>query len=680
MRSSLIIISFFLLLSLHGVAQPTERIDSLLKVLEVVEEDTAKVDLYNKIAWSYRNSDLKQVEKYAKKALLLGLKIDYKEGLISTYFNTGNMYYINGDYPNTLENYIKAAEILEKTTNKKGIANAWMGIGNVHAAQGNNEEALTYQHKALTLREEIGDSLDIAGSYNNIGMIYMEMEEYDDALDYMVKSMKIKEGLGKKGSLSSSYGNIGGIYMALDELEKALEYQMKALEIRQELGNKKGMCISFNDIGNIHRGLGNIDLALHNLNKALSLGREVSYSKGIATALESLSEVYEEQGNHAQSLEKYKEYTAFKDSLYTLKKVAEIAKIEEQYEGEKKDREIEVLNEKKRMLEENAQKDKMIKTLLVSAFLIVIIAALFLYRSIVEKRKAYKTISFQKQIVDETNEELNQINEELSAQRDEIEEQNNLINYKNQQLLESIQYAQRIQRAILENEYELDQTKLEYFKIFKPKDIVSGDFYWSKLIGDYFYLAVVDCTGHGVPGAFMSMLGVAFLNEIASAGILSTNDILDSLREKVIAVLKQRGSQFSSSDGMDMSLVRLDLQTGEMQYSGAMNPIYLCREGEIEEIKADRRGIGFSRDMKPYNLNTLQLNKGEQVFLFSDGYADQFGGAKDKKIGYKNFRKWLVESSSLETGKQQEYLTEKFTSWKSHQDQVDDVTLIGIRR
>lgn len=222
---------------------------------------------------------------------------------------------------------------------------------------------------------------------------------------------------------------------------------------------------------------------------------------------------------------------------------------------------------------------------------------------------------------------------------------------------------------------------LEYFKVFLPREVVSGDFYWSKLVGSYFYLSVVDCTGHGVPGAFMSMLGVAFLNEISNVENLpSTNSILDSLRDKVIKVLNQSGAQQSNTDGMDMAIIRLDLETLKMQYSGAMNSIYIVRndEGAIEEVKADRMPICFSSRMNPFNVENLELKKDDRVFIFSDGFADQFGGDFNKKYGYKQFRKSLLTSSNLSMKDQGDFMQEELKNWMSDQSQVDDVTLIGF--
>jgi serine phosphatase RsbU (regulator of sigma subunit) len=218
--------------------------------------------------------------------------------------------------------------------------------------------------------------------------------------------------------------------------------------------------------------------------------------------------------------------------------------------------------------------------------------------------------------------------------------------------------------------------------MFRPKDIVSGDFYWGVEKKDYWYVAVADCTGHGVPGAFMTMLGISFLNEIISKEeIYTPANMLDILRDKIMNELGHAGKSGMTKDGMDISLLRINLKSGEVLWAGANNPLWILRKEseQIEEIKPDKQPVGFVDDPKPFTNHYTHIVKDDSLFIFSDGYPDQFGGEKGKKFKYSNFKDMLVSIRALSLSGQKEYLQNHFDSWKGDQEQVDDVCVIGIR-
>ncbi len=277
------------------------------------------------------------------------------------------------------------------------------------------------------------------------------------------------------------------------------------------------------------------------------------------------------------------------------------------------------------------------------------------------------------------NGEIMQRNEEITAQRDEIFEQKQKIEKYSQNITASIKYAQRIQQAALPEISEINKVFDEYFIFFKPRDIVSGDFYWIKKVDGKIIFTAADCTGHGVPGAFMSMLGISILNEItAERKDLSAAGILNLLRERIKEYLKQTGKEDEAKDGMDIALCILEPRTRELQFAGANNPLYIVNKNGLSEIKPDRQPIGIYLKEHDFKNNIVEVKEGDKLYLFSDGFADQFGGTEGKKYMSKRFKKLLVTIYNESVSKQKSLLEEELINWKGEYSQVDDILILGV--
>jgi serine phosphatase RsbU (regulator of sigma subunit) len=286
--------------------------------------------------------------------------------------------------------------------------------------------------------------------------------------------------------------------------------------------------------------------------------------------------------------------------------------------------------------------------------------------------------------------------EEIIVQRDELVRTKSEIEIKNINITDSINYARNIQTALLPRHELLDEILPDHFILLKPRDIVSGDFYWFTYIENLSVIAAVDCTGHGVPGAFMSMLGSAFLNEIVNKEYMThPGVILRRLRKEVIRSLHQNGEAGESKDGMDLSICVIDKEKMKLQFAGANNPLYLVRNKDADapgdfnryesekailyEIKGDRMPVSAGYTMNNYTMHEFDFLKGDMIYLFSDGYADQFGGPQGKKFGYRNFKMLLLENSGTHLDDQMRILENSFNEWKGSQNQVDDMLVVGIR-
>lgn len=273
---------------------------------------------------------------------------------------------------------------------------------------------------------------------------------------------------------------------------------------------------------------------------------------------------------------------------------------------------------------------------------------------------------------------------ELEQSKVEIEQQKDILEEKNREITDSINYAKTIQQALLPSEQAFHEVFREGFVLFKPKDIVSGDFYWIHREGDRVFYVTGDCTGHGVPGGFMTMLGLSFLEDIISAqGIHKPGAVLDLLRERIMATLNQSGKEGESKDGMDVTVCCLDTAKNELIFASANNNVYIVRKtesgSELLEFKADRQPCGYSPVSKPFTTHTIALQPGDCIYTFTDGYADQFGGSKGKKFRYNQLTGILTENARLPFAQQKEILSTTFAEWRGTLEQVDDVLVIGVR-
>ncbi len=266
----------------------------------------------------------------------------------------------------------------------------------------------------------------------------------------------------------------------------------------------------------------------------------------------------------------------------------------------------------------------------------------------------------------------------IHKEKERIEKLRQEIEKQHQEVTNSIRYAQRIQTALMPAKELLKEYLPKHFVMWKPRDIVSGDFFWTKKIDNLIYIVAADCTGHGVPGALMSMLGMAFLNEIISDDKLPAGQVLDTLRVHIKKSLSQTGAYKEQKDGMDLALCVLNTETDKMQYAGANNHLYLIRHNELVRYKADSMPIGIYRREKPFTNNEIQLQKGDRFYIFSDGFQDQFGGKQEQKFKSKQFKELLLTIHAKPMAQQLELADKAFHDWKGKIDQIDDVLLIGV--
>lgn len=269
---------------------------------------------------------------------------------------------------------------------------------------------------------------------------------------------------------------------------------------------------------------------------------------------------------------------------------------------------------------------------------------------------------------------------QLAKSKDAIQEQKNTLEEKNKEITDSINYAKSIQKALIPSEEKFNSHFKDSFVLLKPKDIVSGDFYWIYETDNIVFYATADCTGHGVPGGFMTMLGLSFLNDIIEVkNIRNPAEVLNLLRDKIVTALKQSGNIGENKDGMDICLCCINKQTKELTYAAAHNDLYIIRNNDLHEYKADKQPCGFYHENKSFTAHTIQLEEGDCIYTFTDGFADQFGGYNGKKFRYKQFEELLLKNASLPFGEQKHILKTTIDTWRGALEQVDDILVIGVK-
>ena len=319
-----------------------------------------------------------------------------------------------------------------------------------------------------------------------------------------------------------------------------------------------------------------------------------------------------------------------------------------------------------------------------------------------------KEIEEKNLVLEQKNEEIEAQRDEIEAQRDELEAQRDLlyeqkeaIEQNNTEIMKSIEYAKRIQSSTLPDLEMLREVVSDYFLLFRPRDIVSGDFYWMARVEGATVLVVADCTGHGVPGAFMSVMGMSLLKEIVQKEYLThPGVVLRRMRKEIIRSLGQKGISGEQRDGMDVSLIEINHTENRIKYAGAYNSLYLVRKSNLKapgipditvmkeeqgngftlyEIPADRMPVAFYDRMDKFTMHEITIEEGDQLYMYTDGYADQFGGERGKKFKYTPFKKLILDNAGLQMEEQNEVLARTLDEWKGSYDQIDDICMIGLR-
>lgn len=641
-------------------------------------------------------------------------------------------YYRDGDLSRALDYSTKALALAQKSRDPHSL----MRAGDIHSTNlkmsGRYDEADTLYRKALSIAQKENDSLFTALIYAHLGSLYQARQQNQMAVLYLLKAIQIDEKLpNSENRVAASLNNLGNIYYLDKNLAKALLFYNRALAINDSMHFTKWQAINHLNIGNCYVDLHEPEKAVANYREGVAFGKKAKVNWVIAAAYQGMGQalcelnrfkeaeavldsgmyfavkgkntelvmyvhgtradallgekrfaeaekewkiahdsaqfyhftlleadmmelggkLFSQTGDHARAASLYKAYIDSGDSLHIEQNERMYADFEARLKQEKLDQQLELERKRKAEIREEALERSRITAYFLSVIVLLsVIAGLIAFRGYRQKKKSHEAISRQKEIIEE----------------------------KNKDITDSITYARRLQNAILPPEKFWKENLPDSFILYKPKDIVAGDFYWMERVGDKVLFAAADCTGHGVPGAMVSVVCSNALNRaVKESGLTDPGEILGKVRELVIATFEK--SESAVADGMDISLCCFDKKTMQLTWAGAYNPLWLVQQDTIKTFTPDKQPIGKTEQPSPFTTHSVTLAPGDLLYLFSDGYADQFGGTKGKKFKYKPLQELLLSIREEPMARQKEKLDEAFESWRGNLEQVDDVCIVGVR-
>lgn len=718
--------------------QGKARIDSLeVSLAKQAVNDTNMVNTLCDLSYTYYAVNPEAGIKAGKQALEIATKLNFKPGIAKAYRYIGANYHGTSDYTLALKFYQKAFELEKALGNKKGMGSIYVNLGLVYTNQSSYSISLEYYFKALKLFEEIDFQKGIAHCYGNIVLVYMETENYDKAEEFALKALALDKELQNASGEARHLGNLGLIYTYKLNFKKAHDYYNLALKSYQSHEDTRGVANVYGNIGACFAKQKKYEKAIEYINQSLTLYQELASTKDVATNLINLGDIYLEQhsvtGNaqllrqaldlqqkarlmgiqigdkmierdaekmiykiykttkdEKMALMHYEIYTSLRDSINGQENKKDIFRKELQFQYEKKATADSIKNASENELQKlqiEAQKSKLDAQAVKQYALIFGLILMISFALIIAQR--LRLTNRQKAIIEQQK-------NAVEVQRFNVIAQKKIVDEKNREILDSIVYAKRLQEAILPSNKLLTKYLPNSYVFYQPKDIVAGDFYWMEIFSkadeiepikmpegyqgapeDYILFAVADCTGHGVPGAMVSIFCSNALNRsVKEFGLIDPGKILDKVRYLVIETFEK--SEMEVKDGMDISLCSFNFKTNELYWAGANNPLWLVRNNQMIQYKPDKQPIGKYDNPKPFNTERIQLEKGDKFYIFTDGLADQFGGEKGKKLKTGKMRELIMSQQSNSMQMQYSIMANVFEMWKGDLEQVDDICVIGV--
>jgi serine phosphatase RsbU (regulator of sigma subunit) len=624
---------------------------------------------YRKTLQTIQRTSLDTASVYIDSMSRLAAKINSSFYKALALRETGRLYQKKEDSEKAISYFLQALKIFDpnKITHESVSTYMFLGVEYYSIAEmKNNKEYAKKAMEYFELCEQLATKAHLedilSRCYNNFGALNFHiLKDYKKALECFEKSLAVKEKLNMTADFAASYSNIGNsLCMMAREAgnnkslyNKAIENYNKAEKLNIEKGDSANLLNTYINLGSAHMSIYDLPPAFEYLKKLEFMCTRIPSITMRLAVLNYGSDYYLLKKDHARSLDYFKRMISLKDSVQSQESVENINKLQVEYGTFKKDKEIELLTKNKQInalelakRESDINKQRM---LIISALLVLVVLIVFLF------------------YIYRANKEKQRINLKLEEQHKDI--------------TDSINYAKLIQQAIFPEKELKYRLFPDAFVLLMPKDVVSGDFYWFGEQNGKRIIAAVDCTGHGVPGAFMSMIGNAFLNEIIHEKKITTPSvILNELRAHVIHALKQEGRSMENKDGMDIAICVFDKDFKSVEFAGANNPLWLIRGDEVQQLNADKQPIGLSgKELKDFTNHKIDLEKNDLLYIFTDGYADQFGGAKGKKFKYKPLQELLKANKHKPMLEVETILVDTFNSWKGNLHQVDDVCIVGIR-
>ncbi|MBL7917077.1 MAG: SpoIIE family protein phosphatase, partial [Bacteroidia bacterium] len=622
--------------------------DSIFVKINALTNSKDKVDLFYKTLTKSDFDKLKSEELIVKFEKLVSAFSEMKDKTYAVLIK-GDFYHSKNDDKSAFKYYYEALAQYEKANNSQGRCHVHHKIGMAIREAKNPEKALSHLYESLALAVNNNDKELFGDNHSAIGICFKDLKKFDSSIFHHEIALKTRLEIGNQKDIGNTYNDIGLAYKADKKMEKSLEYILKSLSIREKLNDKRGISGACINIGNTLKRLKRHKEAKEYFDRGIQIARENKYMTFFFNGIGGRAENALMMKDYKTSAEDFLRYNEGQDSMYNVNLKTQLNELEVNYQSEKKDAALLLQGEQIKAKTEQNAKQKALTLASTIALLMALVAVIFIYRSYKQnKRNA----------------------QELAAINQVIEE-------KNREITDSINYAKLIQESLLASKEMLDKNLESYFVLYKPKDIVSGDFYWAAESNNGFLIACVDCTGHGVPGAFMSLIGKENLDKAVSK-TNNPGEILSELNKSVKRSLNQNENT-KSRDGMDAAVLRIEKNNNgnaTVYYAGANRPLYLLKKetSAIEEIKATKNAVGgFTVSEQVFTEHKINVTKGDTLVITTDGYADQFGSDNNKKLTTKRFKDLLNTIKSNSPTEQKNKLETFFNDWKGKNEQLDDL-------
>ncbi len=696
--------------------------DSLKNVVKTAKGESY-IDALNSYADCFLWSDIQKFDSLSTLALNAAKKLNYTEGVaaatenkglaislslnnpkkamgyfqlaIQLYENLGDSMAVGkllGDLANcqarlgqngaALKNLIRGSRIFEANDFTRGISVYSNNIANILTNSNDLAEATVYYHKALGLIDTLTDRKNYSIQLGNLLMSGILMQNKDSIDVYLPRTLRIQKELGLDKEIAGTYGNMQSYYQDIKRIENPL-FAVRSAYLDSELyyaaRSKDELTLM---LANLHKGLllndrGAGKQSYVYLKRATEMGKAMlDVGEELMEGYLIRSELSAKSGRYNDAYTELLQAYAWRDTVFARQLESSLLEVKTKFKVDQTLKELELVKKDKALADaelkqaqaENEKKqaiaaNKQVVIYAVSVGLgLALLLAFIGYRAYLNKRKANEIITAQKA--------------EVEAQQHQIEVQKMSVEQKNQEMIDSINYAGRIQQANLPSQQLLDDYFTNAFVLYKPKDIVSGDFYWMHKSNEKRYFAVADCTGYGVPGAIVSVICGNSLTAAAEQ-LEGENpaEILDETQKRVVAELSKNDDALK--DGMDIGLCAINGY--ELSFAGAKRPLWICREHEIIEVFGDQQSLGLQNKVTPFNNHTVDLKPGDVVYLFSNGFIDQFGGEDGKKLKVANLKRLVIAMHTFESFKQKNMINKAFEDWKGNMEQLDDICMMGVK-
>lgn len=613
-------------------------------------------------------------------------------GLAKTINLLGGIYWNLGKLELASEKLYQALKIREKLGDSLGVAHAYNNIGLIYDTQKKQNEALEMYYKALSIYQKLNNSLGIGRACNNIAIILKDQKKYTESLNMFLKSYEVDVKRNNVDDQGKTLNNIGQLYLDIGNPKEGINYFLKAKSAFEQSRNENGLSAILLNLGRANLLTKNYNASKIFYTQALELANKLKATEWQRDAHKGMYEVLKKQGNFQKAIEHLELYKMLSDSLNNLSNLNNLDKLRIEYETEKKEHEIAMLQKDNDLKQINIRRQKAINLFLLSIVLsgiVIVVLSYFYFRKLRNDKQLLQEmnaeiliqkeeIETQRDMLEININELNRHRMELALQSEQIEKQNRMLEYANHRITEGLEYASLIQRSLLSNPVELEKFFSKQAMLYKPKDYVGGDIYWHHEIDNGVIFSIADCTGHGVAGAFMSIMAISILKDAVT--IFKLQDPSAIASHLYTELINSNTLPFDSNLllGIDFIVCKFTKDSNYLAYSGYKISFDYFDLTKNHRTIRPQRNINRQTGLIEFKTETLDISAKGKLFFYTDGYTDQISETKRKKLGRPEFIRLLSQTIDKSVDEQIEHLERFMEKWKGSYEQVDDALVLGI--